>query len=357
MNATATRCAAAPVAALCLSAAFALGPILLRPADCMAADEEKKVLEVGRWYPTAEAGLNLTQASYSSNWAGGNKGSIVWAFIVNATMENQLHTRLNSLSTLKLAFGQTHQQTASSDGNRQWDRPEKSTDQLDFESIGRFTLGGFVDPFVSARFETQFLDASDPSGRSLSFNPLKFKESAGVARQLLKEEKREMLSRVGFAFRQNSRRFFAGETGNDTGSETSNDGGVEWVTDYKMQMLEKRLSWTSKLTVLKPVFFSGTDEFDAVSRDTLAAAGIDPDAADYPLTTDIDFENIFTNQISKLLSVSLYSRWVYDKYDNSVTPKLAGDGTLANAADVRKAVRKAGQFKQTLTVGLTYRFF
>jgi hypothetical protein len=52
----------------------------------------------------------------------------------------------------------------------------------------------------------------------------------------------------------------------------------------------------------------------------------------------------------------LYTRWVYDKYDNSVKPLLDADVNLANPADVKGAIRKSGQFKQTLAIGIIYRF-
>jgi hypothetical protein len=86
------------------------------------------------------------------------------------------------------------------------------------------------------------------------------------------------------------------------------------------------------------------------------AVGLDPDVAGFTTTLDVDWENIFTTQLSKVLSVSLYTRWVYDKYDNTVKPVLDDGGDLGNPVPVRTAVRKAGQFKQTLAIGLTYRF-
>jgi hypothetical protein len=39
-----------------------------------------------------------------------------------------------------------------------------------------------------------------------------------------------------------------------------------------------------------------------------------------------------------------------------VIPVLTPEGTLSNPDGLRTAVRKSGQFKQTLSLGLTYRF-
>lgn len=322
-----------------------------------AKKDEKRVLEPGKWYPGVEAGISLTQSSYSNNWHGGEKGSIVWAALANATIENQIHPKVNWNNTLKLAYGQTHQQSLAEDGTRSWDRPDKTTDLLDLESVARFTLGGFVDPFASVRFESQFQDVSDPAGRILSINPIKLKESAGVARRFIDTEDRLLMSRLGLTLRQSSRKSFTeAAPSTATTSETSNDGGLEMVTDMKRKILENRVAWTSKLTLYQPFFYSGKDELEDLTVLTLEAAHLDPDIADFSTALDADFENIFSAAITKILSVNLYLRWMYDKYDNSVLPVLGDDGSLTNGAAVAGAVRKGGQLKQTLSIGLTYRF-
>lgn len=319
-------------------------------------DDKKKTLVIGKWYPEAEAGLTLTQSAFSDNWAGGDKGSIVWTAIFNANLENQLHQKVNLYNRLKLAYGQTHQQESNDDGSRYWEKPAKSTDLIDFETIFRFTLGGFVDPYASARFESQFEDASAPARPSIALNPMKFKQSGGIARKLIDEDGQSLLSRFGFTFRESRRKVYVNpEPDMTTETATSVDGGLEWSTDYKSQILNDRVAWTSKLTAYKPVFYSGSDEFDAVTADELAAEGLDSDLSDYPKMVDLDWENIFTTQITKILSVNLYVRWVYDKYENSVIPELNDSGQLTNVNAIRSAIRKAGQFKQTLAIGLTYR--
>ncbi len=325
--------------------------------DACAQEGEKKKRELGRWYPSLESGLNITQSAYSDNWGGGDKGSIVWALITNGSLERRLSAKADWKNTLKLAFGQTHQQRAGG-GGRSWDRPEKSTDLIDFETIFRFTLGWHVDPYLSGRFESQFQDVSDTTTtRSILFNPMKFKESGGVARQFIDEEDRSLLSRFGFTFRQSSRSFFVDPSVNDeTVRENSNDGGFEWATDYQTKILEDQVSWTSKLTFYQPLFYSDKDVLEELSAEELSGAGLPSDIADYTTTMDIDWENIFTTQITKYLSVNLYTRWMYDKYDNTVPPVLDDQGALDNADDVRRAIRKGGQFKETLSIGITYRF-
>ncbi len=331
-------------------------------AIAAGAVAEERVLEEGKWYKTLETGLNLSQSAYSDNWRGGDKGSIVWTWLMNGTLENQLNDKTNWLNTMKLAYGQTHQQQVNVDGDRHWDRPEKSSDLVDLESILRFTMSSVVDPFVSGRLESQFQDGSDPFGRTLSLNPMQFKESAGLAKQFINEEERSLLSRLGFSMRQHRRSFFTDMDDSDglddsTESASTNDGGIELVTDYKTRILEDRVAWTMKLGLYQPLFFSGSTDLENIKAADLTAADLDSDIADYSGAMDIDWENIFSADITEHISVNLYVLWAYDKFDNSISADLDEDGNLLNGGDLKAAVRKAGQFKQTLSLGFNYRLF
>jgi hypothetical protein len=341
--------------------ALTLVALLLMAGSALA---EEKVLEVGKWYPSMEGALNMTQSSYSNNWSGGDKGTIVWALTLNAGLERQLNEGLNWNNTLKLAWGQNHNQNRDLDGKLNWESPEKSTDLIDFTTIFRLTHNWLADPYVSGRFESQFQDATDGFGRTQTMNPMIFSEAAGIARKLISEEERELMSRVGFSLRQSVRSFFSDDlgTGTDTISESANDGGIEWVTDYKTRILEERVSWTSTLALFQPLFFSGKSDLED-NEILLTAAGLDSDIADYTLALDVNWDNTFTTQITEHFTVNLFVQWKYDKYDNTVIAILEDsddDGAVdlvANADALAAGVRKAGQFKQTLALGLNYRFF
>lgn len=348
----------------CASAALILVSAVAAVAQ-EETEEEKK--EIGKWYNTAEAGLNLTQASYSDNWKGGENSSVAWSVYFDATAENQFSPFYNWFNTLKLAYGQSRQQERDENGDRVWRKSEKSLDKIDFETILRMTRGWALDPYLSARFESLFQDVSDPLDRRLWFNPMTFKESAGVSHKFINarggEEVKEgeeffTLLRLGFTARQTYRRFFTDQldvNNKDTDAGTSNDGGTEFIVDLR-QPLSERLTWTSKLTIYKPFWWSANDAFDQIGADSLAAAGIDTNVRDYTTATDIGWENTFSTNVTKYISFNLYVEFVYDKYDNTVVPIVASDGSLENAGAVSTAVRKKGQYKQTFSVGISYRF-
>lgn len=334
--------------------------IALGLATGVFAEEEKeeKKKEVGKWYNTVEAGLNLTQASYSDNWKGGENSSLAWSLYLDATAENQLSINYNWFNSLKLAYGQTRQQERDDNGDRVWRDAEKSLDKIDFETILRMTRGWALDPYVSGRYESLFQDVTDPLGRKLWFNPMTFKESAGVSHKFSDLEEEYALFRLGLTARQSYRKFFVDDmdvTNRHTDAGTSNDGGTEFIVDLK-EPIGEQLLWTSKLTIYKPFWWSANNVFEQIGPDSLAAAGIDGNVKEYTTATDIGWENMFTTQVTKYISFNLYVEFVYDKYDNTVVPIIADDGSLSNATAVGAAVRKKGQYKQTFSVGLTYRF-
>ena len=77
--------------------------------------------------------ITTTQTGYSNSWVGGEAGSINWVSNLNGSAEKQLHSKFNFKSTLKLSFGQTTTQDAET---KDWSRPKKSTDLIDFENVG-----------------------------------------------------------------------------------------------------------------------------------------------------------------------------------------------------------------------------
>ncbi len=329
--------------------------VLAAPASF--AEDEKKPVEPGPWTLDALVGLNLAQSAYSDNWAGGDKGSIVWVLNSDLKAERQFNTKFNLSNLLQLAYGQTAKQVADpSDPKRnRWDSPEKSTDLILFESVGRWTLNKFVDPFVSFRLDSQFRDQSNPVGE-ISLNPVKLTETAGLARVHDKSDSSEWISRVGFGFRQTFSKTFVDSVGEKTERFSTHDGGFEFQSTMTRPILEKRVVYKGKLLVFLPVFYSQSDaleEFDAIAR------GLDPgreEVADFWRSPDVNFQNAFTAQITKIVSVNLYLQFVYDKFDaaTNVDTSLA---TPILVSEVERGVRKAGQFKQTLSIGLSYALF
>jgi len=288
---------------LCIMAALAL------PAT--AQDEP----DAAKWKVQIETGLGMTQAAYSDNWTGGEAGSILWASAFRGKAEKQISPSWYWGNELKLAFGQTHNQMKVTDaqgnetGEKRWTSPVKSTDKIRYDGIVRLTRGWLVDPYAAGVLESQFLDAS--GSKHLYFNPVDLTETMGVARDLIKvPDKRVLTTRVGAGFRQKLVH----------GAETTNDGGLEWVTDFALGSAKSKYSFLSKVSVFQALFNS---------KDYAA----DDPAKDYWKTTDVNWDNVFTANVTSILQVSLAWQLLYDK-----------------------EIDFGGRLKETLALGLAYKF-
>lgn len=269
------------------------------------------------WKASVDANLTMTQNQYSNNWVGGELGSLSWVLNSNSVAERQFNPKLNDRTTLLLAFGQTHSQNKDT---KSWERPFKSTDKIEFETVFRFTLGWFVDPFASGRIETEFLDQSDPENERV-VNPAVFIESAGVARVLSKTEKREWTMRLGGAFRQNLNRNARDPVTDVKKTTTTNDGGILFVNEFTSPISGNRMTIMSRLSVYQAFFNSKAEELEGFPN------------ADFWKAPDVNFENTFTANITKYVMVNLYVQILYDK-----------------------EVSLGGRYRQTLALGLTYKW-
>jgi hypothetical protein len=269
------------------------------------------------WQKYLDLNLTATQNSYSDNWAGGEAGNVSWVANANSGFEKQLSEKLNSKTTIKLAFGQTHTQDQET---KKWAKPVKSTDLIDIETVARFTLHRWVDPYLSVWFVSQFLDASYPALKRY-VNPKTIDESAGISRQFYKTEKSEISSRLGPYLRQIITEDIVDTTLRRTEINSTNDGGIESVTDVKLTLSDK-ISYTSQLTLHKPLSFSESGKLKGTSEE------------DYWKEVDVNWENTVSVSVARYVTVSLYIQLLYDK-----------------------EIAKKGRFKETLSLGLTYKLF
>jgi hypothetical protein len=292
----------------------------LLTSAALAAEDDTVVTG---WRKSLTVDLTTTQTSYSDSWVGGEAGSVNWVGNLNGTAEKQLTEWLDLKSTLKLSFGQTLTQDEET---KDWSKPKKSTDLIDWETVGLLTLHKFVDPYAAFRLESQFFDGGHPN-KKLYFSPLKLTESAGIARKFYKKKENDVvISRLGLALRQiiqtgivDSSEVSAGAWDYVTESATTTDGGLESVTDVVLT-LDEKLLYVGKLSLYKALYFSDKDKVEGT-----------PFEDDWK-AIDINWENLITASITKIVSVILYTQFLYDKQ-----------------------VSKKGRFKETLGIGFVFK--
>ncbi len=243
------------------------------------------------WKLSLDANLTMTLNVYSDDWTGGEAGALSWASRLEAIAQKQVGKYLQTKNTLKLAFGQTKTQR----DDDSWTAPQKSTDLIDLETRWKSTLGGWVDPYVSVRGVSQFIDLSDTTApRYYPYvNPIDITESIGALRELVQKDEVAWTLRLGGALRQNINRW---EPDEDYATMVTNDGGVEIVTDFEAELHDGFLKYKAGLKVYEALFRADSDEI--------------PDHWRYP---DINWENTLTVNITKYVMVSYYLQLLYDK--------------------------------------------
>ena len=264
------------------------------------------------WNTVGDIAITMNQNAYSDNWAGGERGSISWVFNANFLAEKQLTAKVHNKNTLKLAFGQTHNQMIDElTDEKYWEKPVKSTDIIDFESMFRFTLGAFVDPFASFRDESQFLDESGEETKI--FNPNTTTETFGIVKVFIKDDTQELSTRLGGAFKQ----YFDSNL-----EENSNDGGVEFVGIYTKPFKENMIKYSTNLNLYKPFFHSNSDDFEGT------------DFEDAWKQVRMNWQHDVDISLTSLINLKLYVQLLYNKM-----------------------VIDEVQFKETLGLGLSYKLF
>ncbi|MBD3237949.1 MAG: DUF3078 domain-containing protein [Candidatus Eisenbacteria bacterium] len=315
--------------------------------SCLPAWSQEEAPPTG-WQRTADLSLALSQTSYNDAWSGSEAGAITWTFNGNLTAERMLGESLHWKNTLKLTFGQQHTQKRSGE-ERRWLSPEKASDRIFFETLMLGTFGWMVDPYAAVVLESQFYDpvlAEEASAAGVPegdldqidnldrlFHPIQLTESIGLGRQFIDRENAELLTRVGFAVRQQLSRSVSGL--NDAGTElryesaTVTDGGFEWVTDYSRTFGGGDLKYVTKLRVFQSLFNSESDDLEALAEELG-----EPDLADDWKTADLAWENTFSAAVAQYIQVSLFAELLYDKQ-----------------------VDRRGRFREILALGVSYKLF
>lgn len=252
------------------------------------------------WKMDADMSLTLSQSAFSDNWAGTELSNITWLANANASAEKQLKNWLHNRNTMKLAFGQTHLQKEDANGDKYWEAPEKTTDKIDVESVMRFTLQSWVDPFLAARMESQFLDLSQESADNTRFvNPMLFTETAGIMRTFVNTEQILFNTRLGAALRQNVNRDQITDLSTmDKETSTTMDGGLELVSELKKQInAPVQSTFRSRLQVYQALFNSKEDDLPT----------------DDWKSPDMVWENTLTTKLFGMISANLIFEMRYDK--------------------------------------------
>ncbi|MBN1760370.1 MAG: DUF3078 domain-containing protein [Chitinispirillaceae bacterium] len=280
------------------------------------------------WEIDVDANVTLTQNAYTDSWIGSEKGAISWASRLNFVAGRQFTPIFNHRNTLKLAFGQTKAQLE----DKSWGDFLKSTDLIDFESLQRFTMSGWVEPFLAVRLISQFVDGTD-STQDHYINPINLFESFGIARPLVTNDAAKWNARFGGAVNQLIMRYTRDETHDDYYTKVTNSAGLEFVTELKAKAKEGLLDFSSLLTVYEALVSSEKELTEGTAQ------------ADYWRYPDINWENILSVNITKYIMINLTAQLLYDRelHANARIKEVLALGLTYKFNNVKKAENEEGK--------------
>ena len=283
-------------------------------APASVGAEEEEAPPIG-WSQSLVGGLSFTQTEFE-NYAQGGESSLTWTSLLTY-VAREYHEKRDWKTEVEAQFGQS--KLGSGD-------IRKAVDKLKLASLHTWTLGAFVDPYVSLDARTQFAKGYAYYGDnerlevSRFANPFYLAQGAGVGKQLLPG----LRTRLGvsvqevFVTKEEFAAVIEPEAGvtlrytddpeTDKIEKTRVDTGIESVTDYERSFDEGRLNLKSELKL-----FSQFED---------------------PSVVDVYWNNKATAQVLSFISVILETELLYD-------------------ADIVKRT----QFKEVLSIGLTHKFF
>jgi len=219
------------------------------------------------WAHNVVGSLNLTQVSFSDNWAQGGENALAYAASLFGKSANDL-AKTNWATSYKFAFGQTK---LGDQGVR------KTDDKIDVESNVTFKVGTYINPYVAATLKTQFANGFDYATKdpqtgkfvqvSKFLDPGYLTQSAGLGYQPIPQLK----TRLGAALREvitSDFNTYADNPATKAIEKTKVEGGLESVTEATWQM-HPNLLFTGKLELFDP--FKNFDIIIMRSDNTLAA--------------------------------------------------------------------------------------
>lgn len=224
--------------------------------------------------------FNVSQNYYNDAWVGSETGSIVWMFLLDAEYQRNLPASFVLKNTFKSGYGQTYSQSIETG---KWSKPSKSTDRIEDELLIKLVKGWAVDPFASITFQSQFYDNSIQDS-VFYINPITLTYAIGASRDIIKNDKQQITTRIGFATKQNFIKWDLNTT----------DGGLEWITEGNIAF-NNNMKYKGILKVYKAFFSSN------------------PDSAGYWKSPDADFENTLTMIPIKFIQIVFNTRFIYER--------------------------------------------
>ncbi|MFP4521218.1 MAG: hypothetical protein ACLFQK_03650 [Fibrobacterota bacterium] len=246
--------------------------------------------ETSGWKNTLEFSTTAAHSYYSDNWDGAETGALSWASVLKGSAAKNFNANYRQENKFLLEFGQT--KIAGKDGSS--GETVNSSDLIELESMQRFPLGGWADPFATIKAESRFTDERADAAHYV--NPLRLTESFGAIKTLMDSEKSRLMLSLGAAVNQNIDRYFPDGQGG-VQNKTVNDAGIEAVLDYSGGLKEGVITYSSILDIFGALVRADADEAS-------------DDKWKYP---DLDWQNTLKINLTEFIIININAQLLYDR--------------------------------------------
>ncbi len=131
-----------------------------------------------QWQYSFDGELKISLSTFTNNWNGNNSGTFVWQSDIESAIQRKFSKWFENEEILNISYGQTSMQDKNT---KHWSSLEKSSDEINFQSINKSILGKTLNPCIIFQLNTQFTDDEEENNLRY-FNPLEITESFGITR-------------------------------------------------------------------------------------------------------------------------------------------------------------------------------
>jgi hypothetical protein len=274
-----------------------LATVIALSANSIYAEDEKEEIKMG-WNNSLSSSFQMNQGQYR-NWSEGGDNLVSATALLDGDFVYEWEN-MSLANAVKLGYGRTKIEK---------DPSRKSLDQIFLESMYKYRTGYYVNPYVSARLETQFTTGFEyPKEDSLPryaisnfMDPGYITESVGIGIEPASFFK----TRAGFALKQTfSEKYgWADDVETEAKVETfKNEPGLESISDLELKASDI-VKYQSKLSIFAN--FKGTEQIDGKWENTLSAQIAKFVTVDFTTILLYDYDLSKDSQLRQGLGVGL----------------------------------------------------
>ncbi len=241
------------------------------------------VLYAGDWTKSLNIAVIFNQSMSKTNASGDIKqnSGINYGLLINGDLTSDNEKR-NWKNTLKLEYARSRSTSkigSTSTTSTDW---TEDIDKLTLDSIHRWKVRKYINPYCAANLQTTMLDAEKIKPEWKAFRHVQLRESAGIGSPIIDKKNQQLIGRLGI--------YIEHFVNAPSYQQYNSSNGIELVFDYKNKLNENS-DFTSKLGLYSSL------------KETNDPAGVNWNVAGKSKKIKMEFDNTLISKLTKYLNV------------------------------------------------------